>query len=133
MTNIEDIKALIPGYSQSNNGGDNVDGNSGYVKLLNGSLYIGHSTINVYQSMLRIFKTYNFPIRNTQIGSQWLSFSSRPGDLTSGDDFYILSSNLTVFKTVLYNFDENNYKELSPRSTPSWLRKLIASNLAKTG
>ncbi len=46
--------------------------------------------------MLRIFKTYHFPTRDQNVGSQWFSFSSRPGDLISKDDFYVLSSGLII-------------------------------------
>jgi hypothetical protein len=46
--------------------------------------------------MLRIFKSYNFPTNNPEIASEWITFSSRPGDLESKDDFFILSSGLIV-------------------------------------
>lgn len=66
------------------------------MKVINNKLYIGHSTHNIYQFMLRIFKTYHFPTRDQNVGSQWFSFSSRPGDLISKDDFYVLSSGLII-------------------------------------
>jgi hypothetical protein len=46
--------------------------------------------------MLRFFKVYNFPSTNSQIASQTILFTARPGDLESKDDFYVLSSGLAV-------------------------------------
>lgn len=53
--------------------------------------------------MLRVMKTYHFPSRDERVGSQWFTFSSRPGDLISKDDFYVLSSGLVVMETSLAN------------------------------
>lgn len=82
--------------------------------------------------MLRIFKTYNFPTRDVRVGSETLTLSSRPGDLISKDDFYILSSGLTVIESSLENMNDNNWKELSPQTVPTWLRQTIACNLARS-
>jgi hypothetical protein len=62
-----------------------------------------------------------------------MTFSSRPGDLISKDDFYVLSSGLKVMETSFGNYNRNNYKDISFKSVPSWLRGCIASNLARTG
>ena len=40
--------------------------------------------------MLRIFKEYNFNFNNKAIKNRRQSFTARPGDLNSKDDFYIL-------------------------------------------
>lgn len=82
--------------------------------------------------MLRVFKTYNFPTRDQRVGSETLTFSSRPGDLISKDDFYVLSSGLIVMESSLENMDENNLNEIKPQTVPTWLRQTIASHLAKT-
>ena len=67
------------------------------------------------------------------MGAQWFSFSSRPGDLISKDDFYVLSSGLVVMETSFNNYNKDNYKDLNPHTVPCWLRQTIAVNLAKTG
>jgi hypothetical protein len=82
--------------------------------------------------MLRIFKTYNFPTRDARVGSETMSFSSRPGDLTSKDDFYVLSSGLMVMESSMENFNNDNWQELSPQTVPTWLRQTIACHLAKS-
>jgi glycosylphosphatidylinositol transamidase (GPIT) subunit GPI8 len=74
---------------------------NGFAKLINGTIYTGHSTHNHYTFLLRIYKSFNFPTRNSQVGAQTLTFSSRPGDLISKDDFYVLDSGLKVMESSL--------------------------------
>ena len=101
--------------------------------MMNGELYVSQSTHNIYQFMVRTFKTYHFPTTNLNVGSEWFSFSSRPGDLISKDDFYVLSSGLIVMETSFSNLNKENYKDLNPLTVPCWLRQTIAMNLARTG
>jgi len=113
LTNVGDLQDLIGAfeYFSAEKNGEKIikdkanlhtEGNcNGIVKLINGELYIGHSTHNKYEFMLRIFKTYNFPTRDSRVGSETITFSSRPGDLISKDDFYVLSSGLTVIESSL--------------------------------
>jgi hypothetical protein len=89
--------------------------------------------MNDYVFMLRVFKTYNFPSRDPRVGSEMITFSSRPADLNSKDDYYVLSSGLRVLETSLDNFNPENYKELNPLTVPCWLRATLACNLARTG
>ena len=63
---------------------------------MDGKIYFAHSTHNVYEFLLRIFKSYHFPTRDERVGSETITFSSRPGDLISKDDFFVLSSGLRV-------------------------------------
>lgn len=51
-------------------------------------LYAAHSSWFTYSSMLRIYKHYNFQVKNTNTASRKISFSSYPGVLSSIDDFY---------------------------------------------
>jgi len=83
--------------------------------------------------MLRVFKTYNFPSREGRVGSNTITFSSRPGDFNSKDDFYILSSGLSIMETSLLNYNTDNWKDLDAKSVPCWLRVAVASNLARNG
>ncbi len=68
-----------------------------------------HSTHNTYEFLLRIVKNYHFPTDSPEVGSTWLSFTSRPGDIRSKDDFYVLSSGLVVIETSLSNQNVDNY------------------------
>jgi hypothetical protein len=138
LTNSGDLEDLIIAFRLGGKTEVNLKSNvtqlsSAFIKKINNKLDIGHSTINLYQFMLRIFKTYNFPSRDPAIGSEWLSFSSRPGDLISKDDFYVLASGLVITETAFLNFNFAKYKTLNPRSVPSWLRVCVASNLARNG
>jgi hypothetical protein len=63
---------------------------------------------------------------------QSTSFTSRPGDLISKDDFFILSSGLRVLETSLANNIQENLKEVKFTSVPSWLRTLVANHLASS-
>ena len=109
---------------------------SGLVKHVRatGDLITGHTTFNDYQFMLRVYKTYDFS--KGRGGASYpgavSSFSSRPGDLHSKDDFYALSSGLSVLETSLTVFDKSIYGELSPRSVPCWARVHVANRAAAT-
>lgn len=104
-----------------------------YVRKEGDDLIVAHSTMNYYPYMLRLFKTYNFPTRNPSVGSETITFSSRPADLNSKDDFYVLSSGLKIMETSLMNYNTDNFKELNSNSVPCWLRATVASNLARNG
>jgi hypothetical protein len=101
-----------------------------YVRLDNENLFITHGTHNRFSFLLRIFKTWNFPRNDVPLQST--SFTSRPGDLISKDDFFILSSGLRVLETSLENKVEANLQEVKFTTVPSWLRTLVANHLSKT-
>ena len=106
LTNVGDLQDLIPAYHDKSQMGPNCNA---YIKLLEGKIYVSQSTHNIYSFLLRTFKTYIFPTSNPEVGSEWMSFSSRPGDLISKDDFYVLSSGMRVVETSFNNFKEENY------------------------
>ena len=61
---------------------------------------------------------------------KWSILSSRPGDLISKDDFFLLGSGLRVLETSLTNFVPSNLKEVVHTTVPSWIRTLVANQLA---
>jgi hypothetical protein len=61
---------------------------------------------------------------------KWSILSSRPGDLISKDDFFLLGSGLRVLETSLDNKVSDNLKELKSTTAPSWIRTLIANHLS---
>jgi hypothetical protein len=130
LTFVGDLQDLIPAFHDRNQMGP-IGNCNGYVRLNEGEIWVAQSTHNIYPFLLRIFKTYHFPTQDSRVGSQWLSFSSRPGDLISKDDFYVCSSGLRVIETSFNNFKEENYKLLSPQTVPCWLRASIATNLSR--
>lgn len=129
LSNLGDFRQLLSAFTTKLP--DVKQKSSILIKNINEKLYVSHSSINSYAYMLRIVKSYNFPTRNANVGSQSISFSSRPGELNSRDDFYILSSGLRVMQTCLYNYNSNNFNEFNPKTVPSWIRVLVASNLAR--
>jgi hypothetical protein len=132
LTSVGDFRELLNAYA-----GEALDlrekSCSVYVRREGDDLVVAHSTMNYYSYMLRLFKTYHFPSRNPAVGSETITFSSRPGDFNSKDDFYLLSSGLKIMETSLLNYNKDNFNELTPKTVPCWLRAIVASNLARTG
>lgn len=67
---------------------------SALVKLLpnNSDLFVAQDTWNGFESMLRIVKKYN--LNYAHVEAKTMTFSSYPGILMSGDDFYIMDTGL---------------------------------------
>ncbi|XP_077571201.1 putative phospholipase B-like 2 [Stigmatopora nigra] len=113
---------------------------SALIKLLpnNKDLLVSHDTWNTYQSMLRIIKKYTFafkvsPLVNLILPGQVQAFSSYPGSIFSGDDFYILSSGLVTLETTIGNNNPALWKSVKPTGTVmEWLRNIVANRLAVT-
>ncbi|XP_061115760.1 putative phospholipase B-like 2 [Conger conger] len=114
---------------------------SALIKLLPGNkeLLVSQDTWNSYQSMLRIMKKYSFAYRrspndDTPIPGGIQTFSSYPGTIFSGDDFYILSSGLVALETTIGNSNPALWKYVTPKGTVmEWLRNIIANRLAESG
>lgn len=107
---------------------------SGFVKYVKDTknLIVGHNTHNHYSLMNRIYKNYklNFVMSNGKSLNN-MKFSSRPGDLNSKDDYYILSNNMVVIETSLEVVDLSIYKNLRYDTLPKWIRVNIANRLAQ--
>lgn len=78
---------------------------SAIVKLLadKSDLLIGHNTWTSFKNMIRIFKLYDFKYHMSSnndkiIAGHTQAFSSYPGRIYSGDDFYMISSGLVSVK-----------------------------------
>ena len=83
--------------------------------------------------MLRVYKTYNFNLSNPIINATIVTFSSRPGDLESKDDFYFMNSNLAVLETSINTYNATMYSYLHYDSVPTWLRNQLANRIAQNG
>lgn len=62
--------------------------------------------------MRRVIKRYTLPLRD--VSSESMSFSGYPGQLASGDDFYILSSGLVAQETTNINNNKELWSLLKP-------------------
>lgn len=115
---------------------------SALIKVLpkNEEIYVSQVSWNTYQSMLRILKKYTFnyhltPDKQSPIvpGSS-MSFSSYPGLLMSGDDFYVISSKLVTMETTIGNSNSDLWKYVTPvGSILEWMRCLAANRIASQG
>ncbi|RWS24796.1 putative phospholipase B-like 2 [Leptotrombidium deliense] len=115
---------------------------SALIKVLpkNADLYVSQDTWNDYNSMLRIIKQHNFNFRSlpnsnaAPIAGNSASFSSYPGALQSGDDFYVLSSGLVTLETTIGNGNMSLYKYIKPDAIVlEWIRSIVANRIANSG
>ncbi|XP_062273345.1 putative phospholipase B-like 2 [Scomber scombrus] len=136
---LEDLESALNKSSQTRPLGSGSC--SALIKLLpnNKELLVSHDTWNNYQSMLRIMKKYIFafnvsPLANALLPGGTQAFSSYPGSIFSGDDFYILSSGLVTLETTIGNSNPALWKFVQPTGTVmEWLRNIVANRLAVTG
>ncbi|XP_033828794.1 putative phospholipase B-like 2 [Periophthalmus magnuspinnatus] len=136
---LEDLEAALKKPSETQPLGSGSC--SALIKLLpnNKDLLISHDTWNTYQSMLRIIKKYIFPFRTSPLDDERIpggtqAFSSYPGSIFSGDDFYILSSGLITLETTIGNSNPALWDFVQPTgAVMEWLRNIVANRLASTG
>jgi hypothetical protein len=89
-------------------------------------LFAAQSAWFTYQAMNRIYKHYKF-------GDFTESFSSYPGFLSSLDDFYMMSSGLTMVQTTNNIFNLDLYKKVHPYALLAWQRVRLANEVSKNG
>lgn len=115
---------------------------SALIKLLpnNTDLYVAQDTWNNYGSMLRVIKRYLFKYHQLDapnsplIPGNEMLFSSYPGSLMSGDDFYLLGSNITSIETTIGNSNPDLIKYIQPMGTVlEGIRSQVANRLATDG
>lgn len=115
---------------------------SALLRLVDGNrdMFVSQETWSDLNSMLRIFKLYDLPyssngtLHNAVVPATRSSFSSYPGTLFSGDDFYVLSSGLVVQETTIGNSANVLNKEyVSPMTLLEWQRNIVANRLAASG
>lgn len=78
---------------------------SAFVKLTDdmSDIYMGHNAWFTYCAMLRIYKTYSFPLSNAKSATDTIAFSSYPAMLSSLDDFYMMKdSKLVMLQSKRY-------------------------------
>ncbi|XP_068679671.1 putative phospholipase B-like 2 [Montipora foliosa] len=113
---------------------------SALIKLLPGNkdLYISQVTWDSYQELLRVFKLIDVPFslsgnKENIIPGRKQSFSSYPGLLTSGDDFYMLSSEMVSQETTIGNSNPDLWKYITEKGIVlEWMRVIVANRLASS-
>lgn len=95
--------------------------------------YVGHTTWGMYSSMIRVAKTLRTALAAPSTAAQQLTYSSYPGYLYSGDDFYVTSAGLAVLETTLNVFNTSLYDRLTPEGVVlTWTRGVVASRMSAT-
>jgi hypothetical protein len=72
-----------------------------------------------FQSMLRVQKKYIFPYKvlphsNNTVPGHVITFSSYPGTIQSGDDFYVTSAGLATLETTTGNSNHSLWQYVKP-------------------
>ncbi|XP_054447379.1 phospholipase B-like 1 [Pteronotus mesoamericanus] len=138
---VGDLLELIPSLSPTKNSSLKVFKRwdmghcSALIKVLPGfeNIYFAHSSWYTYAAMLRIFKHWDFNLRDKDTSTGRLSFSSYPGFLESLDDFYILGSGLVLLQTTNMVFNKTLLKLVTPQSLLAWQRVRVANMMANDG
>ncbi|XP_012944732.1 putative phospholipase B-like 2 [Aplysia californica] len=144
---MEDLSNLFPDSSEQLTK-ENVDPSlsfgpgrcSALLRLLPGNtdLYVSQDTWSDLSSMLRILKRYSFELHMTA-GSKELApgntmtFSSYPGPLMSGDDFYAISSGLVSQETTIGFSNAELVKYITSEAVMEGFRSMVANRLASSG
>ncbi|KAJ5072991.1 phospholipase b-like 1 [Anaeramoeba ignava] len=96
-------------------------------------IYAAHNLWTSYANMLRVFKFYAFDLVDADVSATAFSFSGKPGDLQSKDDFYVTTSNLVILETSIPLLSNATWKYFSPETVPAWMRTIAATRLARSG
>jgi len=106
------------------------DGCSGLIKLTSTDLYVSQTAWTEFQDALRTLKTYTFNFKNSGVAATTISFSSYPGQLWSGDDFYAINSNLVVIETTCSVFNNSLWQNLTPNCVLTWVNVMASNRVA---
>jgi len=98
----------------------------------------GHNTWSDYSEMLRVLKFFSFAFEehNPIFGMEpkTINYSSYPGVLFSGDDFYLLDSKVGILQTTLSVINKFSYKNLIDlkKYIPEFMRLQITNFSSKS-
>ncbi|XP_054714812.1 putative phospholipase B-like 2 [Uloborus diversus] len=139
MGDLEDLEVVLNKSAQKVFGYGSC---SGLVKVLPGNkdIYFAQDTWSPFNTMLRILKKYSFKFHTSMqegapiIPGHTVTFSSQPGVIYSGDDFYLISSGLAAIETTIGNGNSSLWKFVTPKGTIlDYQRNIVANRLAVTG
>lgn len=83
--------------------------------------------------MLRTYKHYNLSFATSSNKAPASSFSSYPGTLVSGDDWYVTSSNLIVMETTNGVMNTSLFQYVTTKTVMYWIRVIVANRMAASG
>lgn len=93
----------------------------------------GHNTWSDYSEMIRVLKFHSFAFEGNNpvfgMRPKTLNFSSYPGVLFSGDDFYLLDTKIGLIQTTLNVINKFAYKDLldMKKYIPEFMRLQITN------
>ena len=97
------------------------------IKRTDDDLISAHDTWSSMNTLLRVYKTYDFP-------SGAVQFSGYPGLPMSGDDWFItLNNKLVVTETTNGVFNTSLFSAMTSETIPYFIRVQVANMLATTG
>ena len=100
---------------------------SAMIRVTHDDLYVAHDTWDVFEGMAyRQYKVYRF--NGITIG-----FTSHPGDLSSTDDWYVISTELAVQETTNGVMNLGLYTAVVPETVSEFIRVMAANYLATSG
>lgn len=128
---MDDVLSALRGESKLDN--PKMGHCSALVQIAPGSadLWVAHATFDNFRGMMRITKYFDMPLPGAAI--RRMSFTSSPGLLYSGDDFYVTDAGLTVVETTIENYNSSLWALVAPESVLTWARAMVANRLAETG
>ncbi|XP_075534092.1 putative phospholipase B-like 2 isoform X2 [Dermacentor variabilis] len=97
-----------------------------------------HTSWGHYGAMNKLLKQYVFNYKllassGQPVPATVVTFSGYPGGVSSGDDFFLTSTNLVVLGTGVRNQNSDLWSRLTPNnSVPSAFRSLAASRLSRS-
>lgn len=116
---------------------------SALIKLVPSAneLFVSHDTWSSYETMTRVQKKYvlNYHMgpgraKSELMPGRAMSFSSYPGVLTSGDDFYVIASGLITLETTIGNGNASLWQYVQPvGQVAEGTRSMVANRLATSG
>ena len=118
---------------------------SSLVRLTEGNqdVFFAQNTWASLNSMIRVYKLYDLPFSTDghnasgaveRVAAPKVSFSSYPGTLYSGDDFYVVSSGMAVLETTIGNGNRQLACDfIQPLTLLEWQRNVVANRLASRG
>jgi len=96
-------------------------------------LYAAHDMWWTYTAMLRTYKHYELNYNEHYTLAHSVSFSSYPGNLCSGDDFYITGQRLVVMETTNNVMNASLYANVTTDTVPYWIRIGVANRMSDSG
>ena len=96
------------------------------------NVFLTHNSWYYYGMMTRIFKEYNFNFNHPSVKAKNIMFSSYAATLSSNDDFYVTSQDLSVIETTNIIYNDTLYTLMKPESFMTWQRVMAANRMSAT-